>query len=317
MAVDQPWLSVIVPVYQGERYLDDMFTSIADQSDDGLEVLVVDDGSTDESASIIAKWQARLAIRLLSGERSGNWVAATNRGLTVAKGTWISLLHQDDAWLPGRLKHLRGLITQSPAANIILHPARLIDESGVQIGQWRCPLPAGHLLEPGFVLPRLIIQNFIPICSPVFRRELALSIGPLNEELWYFADWDYWLRLSTRGGVVYDAAPMASFRIHPASQTAQRTRDITDVCDQFDRVTNSAIRHPAFPGAKKAQARRMQQFAREAYAFMLATLHHQPRPWRALLIAASRVGPSGWWRYLYYSRIVDRLLPRVRLLGRR
>ncbi len=313
MVADQPWLSVVIPVYQGERYLEDMFSSIATQQDPGVELIVIDDGSTDHSTDIIEKWRSQCRMTVLTGERSGNWVATTNRGMAIARGAWISLLHQDDAWLPGRLSRLRMLMEENPQANLFLHPAQLIDETGRRVGRWRCPLPSGRLIGPELMLPRLIVQNFIPICSPIFRRELAESIGPLNEDLWYFADWDYWLRLSSRGDVIYHATPLASYRIHPASQTARRTRDIDNIRDQFDRVTGQAIQNPSFPASKVAQARRMQHLAREVYAFMLATHHRQSRNWRRLFAAAFLAGPMGWLRYVTYARLWDRLIPRLTL----
>ncbi len=316
MVADQPWLSVIIPVYQGEKYLEDMFSSIATQQDPGVELIVIDDGSTDQSLHLIEKWSRKFTMTVLTGQPSGNWVAATNRGMAVAKGRWISLLHQDDAWLPGRLSRLRMLMEENPQANLFLHPAQLIDETGRRVGRWRCPLPPNRLIGPELILPRLIVQNFIPICSPIFRRELAQSIGPLNEDLWYFADWDYWLRLSSRSRVVYEATPLASFRIHPASQTARRTRDIDDIRNQFDRVTHKAIHDPSFPASKVPQALRMQHFAREVYAFMLATLHRQSKPLVSLVRTAARAGPLAWVRYLHYSRLIERLLPRMGLVAK-
>ena len=135
----------------------------------------------------------------------------------------------------------------------------------------------------------------------------------MNEALWYFADWDYWLRLASISRILYVPEPMAAFRIHAASQTARRTRDVADVARQFDEVTRSALHSAAFPAHRRAQALRMTRFAAAAYAFMLATIHRQPRPWKALIASALQVGPLGWWRYVNYSSLWDRLWPRLKL----
>ena len=91
-------------------------------------------------------------------------------------------------------------------------------------GVWG-PGPA-HLTEgkvpSDLFVERLLIQNFIAIPSPVFRRNAVIDSGGLNEKLWFSADWDLWLRLGALGPVQFIAEELSAFRVHPASQTAAR-----------------------------------------------------------------------------------------------
>ena len=93
MAPADPWLSVIMPVHDGERYLPQALGSIRAEGTDGYEVIAVDDGSSDASPRILSEWERILPLRRLS-RRGGNWVAATNAGLREARGRYACFLHQ-------------------------------------------------------------------------------------------------------------------------------------------------------------------------------------------------------------------------------
>ena len=96
-----PWLSVIMPTYNGASYLSAALESIAIQLEKDIEVIVVDDGSTDRTISIIRAYTHRFPLRIVERNHSGNWVANTNMGLSLARGEYVSFLHQDDSpWLP-------------------------------------------------------------------------------------------------------------------------------------------------------------------------------------------------------------------------
>jgi len=314
----QPWLSVILPTFQGERHLPRALESLAVQADALRDVLAADDGSTDGTLALLDRWRDRLPLRILPGPRAGNWVRGTNRALAEARGDWISLLHQDDAWQPQRVQALDALRAEFPTVGMFVTSARFWDDADRDLGRWGCPLPARRPLAPAFTLPRLATQNFIPLPAPCLRRDLAAAAGPLDETLWYFADWDWWLRLAARGPLVYTPMPTVAFRLHPDSQTARRTRDVSDVMAQFDAVQNRLMADPAFPPGRRAAARRMARFARCAYAQLLAAAHGARPDIRALLREALRLGPLGCLRYARDARLADRLPPRRRLrrLGR-
>src|SRR5260370_29418480 len=102
----RPWLSVIMPTYNGAAYVETALASVASEADDGIEVVAIDDGSTDETPAILDRFANELPMRI-EQERRGNWVAATNRGLELAGGTFVSFLHQADYCLPHRTRLVR------------------------------------------------------------------------------------------------------------------------------------------------------------------------------------------------------------------
>src|SRR5687768_10956133 len=154
---ETPWLSVIIPTYNGETFLREALESLVAQNDDGLEVVAVDDGSTDRTVDILLAYSDRLRLKVLEQKHVGNWVVGTNLGLETAIGHYSSLLHQDDIWMPGRLRHVRAVMATAGPPALLVHPIWFIGPDGRRAGIWRCPLPVGRLLGPDMVVPRLLI----------------------------------------------------------------------------------------------------------------------------------------------------------------
>src|SRR5437868_204922 len=119
-----PWLSVIIPSFNGERYIAAALDSVVAQHDDGVECVVVDDGSGDATTRIVSSYSPTLPIRLLQRPHLGNWVASSNHGLELAAGQYACFLHQDDLWLANRLKLMKPLILEHPACALYLHSSR-------------------------------------------------------------------------------------------------------------------------------------------------------------------------------------------------
>src|SRR4051812_48632691 len=91
-----PWLSVVIPTYNGERYLPATLESVKGQDLSGLELIAIDDGSSDSTVDILENYRDTLPLQIIRGARSGNWVKSTNRALSLAHGEYACFLHQDD-----------------------------------------------------------------------------------------------------------------------------------------------------------------------------------------------------------------------------
>lgn len=312
-----PRLSVLLPTYNGSHFLDCALSSVEQQGmGTDVQVIAVDDGSTDDTLAVLRRWEGRVPLKIYAGSHKGNWVANTNVALAHAQGEWVSWLHQDDCWLPHRLATLFSLVESQPEVSLVLHPAEFWDDHNRRLGCWRCPFPAGQALGPQDILPRLILQNTVPIVSPMVRRSLLMDIGPMDEDLWYFADWDYWLKLAAAGKWHYHDVPLGVFRLHAGSQTMQRTGALEEVGRQFDVVTERAAQGADFPLAEEETRQRQIRFARAMYLLMLGGFHRRSGTVSDCVRAAWRLGPRGIWQYARAARLLDRVLPRVRLLGR-
>jgi GT2 family glycosyltransferase len=302
-----------MPTYNGGAYLRAALESLRVQTANGFEVIAVDDGSTDDTLRLLDEYSRILRLRVVRQQRSGNWVAGTNVGLSLAAGEYACFLHQDDLWLPGRAECVRRIVDTAPEAALVVHPSWFVGENGERLGLWRCPLPAGKL-ESDLVLQRLIVQNFLAIPAPVFRREVALQAGGLDSTLWYTADWDLWLTVAQRGVVVHEPEALAAFRVHDASQTSQRSRDGEGFRAQLEAVLRKHLRRASARHDAIASAA---AFSVEVNVALAQAMHGRRVAWGALLKRFFALGPAGWRRFLRDSRIIERVFARLRLRFRR
>ncbi|HEX5443290.1 MAG TPA: glycosyltransferase [Pirellulales bacterium] len=306
-----PWLTVVMPTFDGGRYLRHALDSVAAQQDRDIEVIVIDDGSRDDTAEIARTYRNTLSITVHVLPHSGNWVRNTNLGMRLARGAYLSILHQDDAWRPNRLKVLKRLIAEHPDAAMFAHPCWYMDARGRKIGYWRCPFPrGGAVLPPRLVFERLIVQCLYGVAAPLFSAKLAAQAGLMDESLWFSADWDFWLKLSHLGPTVYCPTPLAMFRLHPASQTIVRGWKTDEVYRQQLLVQS---RHVSLIGdsAAAVEIRRVARLSTEVNAALLRFLDGEPIGAGSLAKRLLALGPPGWLRYLRDSRIVERCLSRI------
>lgn len=311
-----PWLTVVMPVFNGEAYLNQALDSLRASGVErgaGVEVVLVDDGSTDRSSEITRSFCDSIPLRLVDREANQGWVTSTNEALELAQGEFCCFLHQDDLWCPGRLRAIRQSLSDDPRLDLLLTSAHVIGPDGRPLGSWLCPLPTKSNLDPELLRTRLLVQNFIAIDAPVFRTSLAKEIKGLDPKLWYTADWKFWLEFASRHvRARYDSRPSVNFRIHTESQTAQRSAFADEFRFQLETVLKSCL-HPECSPAVARAARLSVEIN-----IALATLVHGGRIDSRLAAAILRTGPLGLWTFFRYSRILDRALPRLRLrLARR
>jgi GT2 family glycosyltransferase len=306
----KPLVSVVIPAYNGQRFIAAALDSVREQGDESIELVIVNDGSTDRTPEIVREFAKVLPIRVMNPGRMGNWVAATNLGLREAGGEWACFLHQDDLWLPNRMARLRRAIETAEGA-LILHNAMFVDQNGRRLGPWTCPLPEG-VVPPQLFLERLLIQNFIAIPSPIFRRKVVIESGGLDESLWFSADWDLWLRLGAVGPVCFIPETLSAFRVHPSSQTSAHKLLPEEWSQQLTTVLARHLPNWKRFGKNIASVERAAKTSITVNAALAAASRGEPfKPWPPFLDFIG-LGPSGWHRYLRDSRIVQRLGSRLR-----
>jgi glycosyltransferase involved in cell wall biosynthesis len=307
----RPWLSVILPVYRGEEWLDRTLGSVASEADAGIEVVVIDSSPTPDTMAIVQGFADRLTLSIVDPAGVDGCSPKMNLGVSRARADHVTWLCQDDLWLPGRIAAVRQWIAQRPDAALHLAPTAIIDRADRQLGIWRCPLaetPAP--LDRAMLLERLLVQNFIAVASPVIRRDAWLACGGLDLDLWYTGDWDLWLKLAAHGDVLYHDAVTAAFRIHGASATTMRSRDTADFAAQLRTVLERHI--DALPRERRAAARRLAEASIAVNTALAAAASGQPGKLMSAVGSVVALGPVGAARYLHCSRIVERVVPRVR-----
>jgi GT2 family glycosyltransferase len=302
-------LSVVMPTYNGEKFIAAALDSVLAQDNGRIELVIVDDGSSDGTLDIVRDFAKAFPVRLITPGKIGNWVAITNLGLRQAAGDWACFLHQDDLWLPGRIARLWPEL-EGAEGPLILHNARFIGPDGTGHGPWSCPLTEGTV-SPNAFIERLLVQNFIAIPSPVFRRKIAIDSGGLDEALWFSADWDLWLRLGALGPVRFIAETLSAFRIHPASQTAARKL----LSGEWEaQLTTVLTRHlESWPTRGKVRTSVVQAAAASiaVNSAMAAASRGEAAKSSEAFLRVLALGPAGWRRYLRDSRIVQRVRARL------
>ena len=306
-------LSVVMTAYNAHRYLSTALDSIVRQADEGVEVIAVDDGSTDDTREILEGYRTKLDLKVVARPHTGNWIASMNHGLRLARGDFVGFLHHDDFWLEGRVAAVREALAREPDTDLLLHPSWFVDEWGNRLGVWRCALPEGSLLEPRRVVARLLVQNFIAVPAPLFRREAALKVGELNENLWHSADWDFWLRLAALGKTTYLARPLTAYRIHSTAVTWTGTDGAATYRWQMDAILTRHLRAWGGRGPIGNTVGRVAHFSVEANIRLAAFAHGKPSRLMGLAARFFMLGPMGWYLYLRDSRILERVSARMRV----
>jgi glycosyltransferase involved in cell wall biosynthesis len=310
--MERPWLSVITPCRNGQRWLAAALQSIVDQREQGIEVLFVDASTDNASLRIVDTFAHQLNIRTFH-RTDLSYMAGTNFGVEQASSDHICILHVDDLWLPDRCVQLRKWLCAQPDAVMHLHSCYIIDEAGKRLGLWRCPLPSGDTPVPTRTLfERLLVQNFISTPTITIRRDAYLKVRGLDDSLWYTADWDFYMKIASIGDIFYHSDPLACYRVHTNSLTVLGSKDSTDFRTQ-QRIVIDRHAEKLSPESRK-EVLRMAEASIAVNVALAAVLAGKFSLMVKAIIAILSLGPRGIRQYLFYSRIVDRLIPRVRAL---
>jgi glycosyltransferase involved in cell wall biosynthesis len=196
--VNQPLVSVVMPVHNGERFLGEAIDSVLAQHYVRREVIVVDDGSTDGSAAIA---RAR-DVRYLWQPNQGV-AAARNTGLAAARGELIAFLDQDDVWLPHKLAAQVAYLREHPAVDVVVSPLEVALEPGAPPLEWYAP-DAGMDVQVGIQLGALLA-----------RRRCFERVGDFDARYDLASDTDWFLRARDAGLVLEVALDVCMrYRMH-------------------------------------------------------------------------------------------------------
>jgi len=187
-----PEVSVVIPAYNVRSYIRDALVSLERQSLQEFEVLVVDDGSTDDTAEIVEAFCRRdYRFRLLR-KQNGGLSSARNYGIRCACTGYIALLDGDDAYLPDKLATHVALLDSAPEVGVVYSASRAIREDGQSTFMSLSGQPV-----VSDTLVALLCKNFIGHGSnAVFRRCLFEQVGEFDETLRSYEDLDFWLRIA-------------------------------------------------------------------------------------------------------------------------
>jgi glycosyltransferase involved in cell wall biosynthesis len=210
-------VSVIIPVYNGAKTVRATIESVLAQTFTDFEVIVINDGSQDNTLTIIAKISDS-RLRVFSYENAGV-AASRNRGVAQAAGELIAFLDADDLWTPDKLEAQFQALQENPQAAVAYSWTDYVDEQGQFL------YPGSHISVSGNVYRHLLIKNFIENGSnPLIRRSALVTVGEFDPSLPPAEDWDMWLRLAARYPFVAVSRPQVLYRLSADSGSANLDR---------------------------------------------------------------------------------------------
>lgn len=206
-------ISVVIPAYNAASFIEETLESVLKQTLPPSEVLVIDDGSTDETAKVAERFAP--AVRVI--RRPNSRAAATrNFGVETATSEWVAFVDADDIWEPNKLERQMAELREHPEADICYtgRVLRLQEGEKSRLGPTVQVPPASNIREALFKG-----TTFLP-SSVVIRRSVFLAVGGYDTSFKYVEDWDLWMRL-LHSGVKFASCPepLVQYRIHPASTT--------------------------------------------------------------------------------------------------
>lgn len=261
---DAPTISIVMAAYQAADTIAEAVASALAQTVPPLEVIVCDDGSTDDLAAALAPYRERVV--LLRSEHGGA-ASAWNHALRAASGELVYRFDSDDVLLPGALEALSDLAAARPDLDLLSTDV-YFDVDGELVGRFYDENPFPVADQRAAILERCFVG------WPAARRERLLSVGGFDESLRNGADWDAWIRMildGARAGLVRE--PLLRYRIRPGSLSSDRTRSLQARVGVLDK----ALSHPGLTPKERKVAAAMRRQANER---ALATAARQAPPTR-------------------------------------
>lgn len=208
-----PQVSVIVPTYNSAQYISEAIDSVFNQTYEDWEIIVVDDGSTDNTKEVLRKYSSKIGYFYQENKGPSS---ARNKGIKSAKGKYIAFLDADDMWMPEKLKLQMDVISKEPSIGLVSCDGYIIDMDGVIQKQ----ITKRRYLNKKKLLDDLLFRNVIGATpSLLVRKECFHVVGLFDETLAVGEDRDMWLRICRRYEFRNIGKPLIKVRYRKGSQS--------------------------------------------------------------------------------------------------
>lgn len=220
----KPKVSVIVPTYNHAAYLSQRLDSIQRQTYNDLELIIIDDASTDDSHRILLRYYSKPRVRIVVNPvNSGSAFPQWNRGISLAEGEYVWIAESDDSADPHFLETLVPLLDENPGIGLAYCQSRLINEKGIDIGDslnWTSDLDPKRWKQDftnngkDEIHNYLIHKNTIPNASAVITRSSVLKkVLPVDSSFKLCGDWMHWGKVLLRSDLAYVAEALNHWRL--------------------------------------------------------------------------------------------------------
>jgi len=215
---EETLVSVIIPCYNGEKFIGEAIESVINQTHQNWELIIVDDGSTDSSKDVVRQYTTNRRIRLIEHGCNKGIPKTKNDGIAVAQGDYVAFLDQDDIWMPSKLElQLRRFALEGKNVGLVCTGMLFIDENMKITSIFR-----GFNDTNQQELLKSLYWNPINSSSVMMvNRQVLSQVGTFDENLVGWDDYELLMRIATRSQVKYVRIPLVKKRVHPRS--AQRS----------------------------------------------------------------------------------------------
>jgi glycosyltransferase involved in cell wall biosynthesis len=285
----QAKVSVIIPTYNRAHYICEALDSALAQTYQNVEIVVVDDGSTDGTRAVLKGYGDK--IRYYYQENQG-LSAALNFGIEKSSGQYLAFLGDDDIWLPGKLEVQVALLETHPEIGMVHADIIILDEGPKDSRFRRRKLP--RPMPSGYILPELIIKNVIACPTVVVRRSCLDEVGFFDLDNKLSQDYDLWLRIARRFPITYLDRPLAIYRWHLNNLSQTRVNQMQDHLNAIRKVLHNT------PGVVDGADRDVVHFAIDFKTAYMCFDKGSYREARRYFTKALRLRPFHWPSYGYY-----------------
>jgi hypothetical protein len=216
----RPRVSIVLPTYNGGCYIDGAIESCLQQSERNWELIIVDDGSTDDTPRRIARYLGDSRIMAVRHEINRKLPAALNTGFALSRGDYLTWSSDDNYYRPHALSTMLRYLDAHPETDLVYADYTRIDQGGRPIGDIRVSPPEA-----------LLHGNCVGPCF-LYRRAVYEALGGYDERLFLVEDYEYWLRVSTRFRLTPLHENLYLYRTHSKSLTSRRQERIVTLADR-------------------------------------------------------------------------------------
>lgn len=216
--MDEPIVSIILPVYNGEAYLRDTLDSVYAQTFRQFELIAVDDGSRDGSREILTSYGN--GLRVVREGRGGSAAVARRKGIAKASGRYVAFIDQDDLWEPRKLEKQVAFMDENPGVGLSFTNFQIKDETAPNGYQHRNFYAERPRVETNVTLETLFRENSIYMPTPMVRRSTYQAVGGLDRRLEGTDDFHLWMKIAVVSRIGYVPEVLGTYRLHDRNTSA-------------------------------------------------------------------------------------------------
>ena len=216
MPTEKPKVSICITNYNYGRFIGDAIQSALEQTYKNFELIIMDNCSTDNSEEVIKSFSDP-RIRYYKNDKNIGAIRNWNRGLSLARGEYITILHADDKLTPNFIEKEAEMLDKNPNVGLVHSSGIIIDAKGAVIKEYR-PYDRDYIMRGEDEFKRLIFKNYFLVSAVVMvRKKCYEALGDYSEEYAYCPDWEMWLRIALNYDVGFISEPLGYYRKHGAS----------------------------------------------------------------------------------------------------